>query len=168
MAEVETTNCPSGGAACQYRAGRHTVPGPTRAFVRTAHNHTESLRANVHNGPGVQFHNGGSRRERLKALRDRHLNIHWPACAWAGPYTSMPSRYLSSLCCCLAWAYCSSVNQASTTNLCALSFPLFAARARCLCALPCLVCVHVTYMLTSECQNLCCVPVACCPCLVLL
>jgi len=51
-----------------HRAGRHTVPGPTRAFVRTVHNHAKSLRANVHDGPGVQFHDGG-RRKRLKALR---------------------------------------------------------------------------------------------------
>ena len=31
-------SCRSGSPL--HRAGRHTVPGPTRAFVRTAHNHT--------------------------------------------------------------------------------------------------------------------------------
>ena len=163
-----------------HRAGRHTIPGQTRAFVQTAHNHAESLWENVHDGPGVQFGRWGQEEKAQGTAARSYSPLHatglhilpWSACAWTGSYTSVPSRYLktgpSSSYCCVAWAYCSSSNQVSATNLWAMSFPLFAARARCPCTLPCLLCVHVTYILTSECQQPWCVPVACYPCLVLL
>ena len=76
-----------------HKAGRHTVPGPTRAFVRTAHNHAKSLRADVQNGPGVQLRRWGEEAAAQGTAAQSYTPLHatglhtlpWPACAWAGP-----------------------------------------------------------------------------------